>query len=136
MNNNDYNYDYDGQNEAQGTPYAFQNVIEAKSSSRAFAVASLVLGILSIVCCCFTYVGLAMAIMAVVFASVSRRKMGYFDPLALTGLILGIIGVVFGISTVVTEVLINTGMFDAQLEEYFKEFENWPIDPDDTTGSF
>lgn len=125
MNDNGYNNDYNQQQNEAGS-YAFQNVIDAKSSNRGFAIASLVLGILSIVCCCLTYVGLAMAIMAVVFAIVSRGKMGYFDPLALTGLILGIIGVVFGISTVVTEILINTGMFDPYLEEFYKEFESLP----------
>lgn len=125
MNDNGYNNDYNQQQNEAGS-YAFQNVIDAKSSNRGFAIASLVLGILSIVCCCLTYVGLAMAIMAVVFAIVSRGKMGYFDPLALTGLILGIIGVVFGISTVVTEILINTGMFDSYLEEFYKEFESLP----------
>ncbi len=139
MDNNGFNNDYNSQNEQNGgdnLQYAYQSYMEVRSKSRGFAVASLVLGILSIVCCCLTYAGLAMAVLAIIFAAVSRKKMGYFDPLALAGLILGIIGAVFGVSVIVTDILSRAGAFDAYLEEYFKQFEDLYGDPNDTTSGF
>ncbi len=121
MDSNQNNYNE--QPEMNGQP-AYQAYMEVKSKSRGFAVASLVLGILSVVCCCFLYVTLAMAILSIIFAIVSRRKMGYFDPLALAGLILGIIGAVFGVANIAFEVMVRMGMFDELLQEYEKMFED------------
>ena len=59
---------------------------------KGFAVASLVLGIFGLVCCCLGPVGLIMAILSIVFAIVDRVKAKSFRGLAIAGLIFGIIG--------------------------------------------
>ncbi len=110
------------QNSAQdlGTQQPEGGYMEVKSNKRGFAVASLILGIVSVVCCCISYAGLAMAILAIIFAVVSKRKMGYFDPLAVAGLILGIVGTVFGATVVLVDVLSRFGYF-GDLEDLFEE---------------
>ncbi len=110
------------QNSAQdlGTQQPEGGYMEVKSNKRGFAVASLILGIVSVVCCCISYAGLAMAILAIIFAVVSKRKMGYFDSLAVAGLILGIVGTVFGATVVLVDVLSRFGYF-GDLEDLFEE---------------
>ncbi len=103
-----------------GTQQPDGGYMEVKSNKRGFAVASLILGIVSVVCCCISYAGLAMAILAIIFAVVSKRKMGYFDPLAVAGLILGIVGTVFGATVVLVDVLSRFGYF-GDLEDLFEE---------------
>ena len=73
-----------------------------KKSQDGFAIASLILGILSVVsccCCCFEILGLILtgvsAILAIVFAFVSKKNTdGKMDGKATAGLILGIVGIV------------------------------------------
>ena len=60
-----------------------------------FAVASLVLGILSIVMLLFcSGINLIAAILAIVFAFVAKAKCGKMPTAAIIGLILGVIGIV------------------------------------------
>ena len=123
MNENNQNNSFDGWGNQQGQQgnYAYQTVMEIKSRSRGFAIASLVLGILSLVCCCLPYGGLVMAILAVVFAIVSRKKMGYFDSLAIAGLIVGIIGVIFGAFSIFLDILMSTEEFWIEFEKMYPE---------------
>ncbi len=116
MDNNQNNFSGEQDNIGQDTPLFTQAYMEVKSNKRGFAVASLVLGILSIVCCCLSYAGFVMALLAVIFAAVSKTKMGYFDPLAIAGLVLGIIGLVFGAAIIICDMLARFG--------FFSEFES------------
>lgn len=95
--------------------------MEIKSRSRGFAIASLVLGILSLVCCCISYAGLVMATLAIIFAIVSRKKMGYFDSLAIAGLIVGIIGVIFGAFSILVDVIMSSEEFWIEFEKMYPE---------------
>ena len=54
--------------------------------------------------------GFAFAVIAVISAVMSRRKLGYFDTLALAGLLIGIVGSVFCVFSLVVDI---TGIFDA-----------------------
>ena len=73
-------------------------------------------------------------VLAIVFAVVSRKTIGYFDGLAIAGLIIGIFGLVFGISNVILDYIItNTDLlsdfmaeYEKLLEEYMGEIENMP----------
>ena len=85
--------------------YSYHAVMDVKSKNRGFAISSMILGILSIVCCCYFYVGMAAAVLAIIFSVISRIKMGYFDGFAVAGLVTGIIGLVFGIAMIVVEIL-------------------------------
>ena len=111
MNENNYQNEND---------YSYRTVMDVKSKNRAFAIVSMVLGILSIVCCCIYYVGIVAAIIAVVFASVSRAKMGYFDGFAIAGLITGIIGIVFGAAMIVVDIFFVEAL-DAYLEANYPD---------------
>ena len=102
-----------------GNGYSYRAVMDVKSRNRGFAVASMILGIISIVCCCSYYVGLTAAVLSIVFAVVSRVRMGYFDGFAVAGLITGIIGVVFGVALLVVDLV-----FIEALEEYIRT--NYP----------
>ncbi len=61
-----------------------------------FSVASVVLGILSVVCCFFFWCGIIFGVLAIVLSVISRRVLGYFDKMSIAGLIVGIFGVCFG----------------------------------------
>lgn len=91
----------------------------SKPKTMGFSIASMILGILSVVCCCLTWGGLIMGILAIVFAVISRVSLKYFDGMTIAGLILGIFGTVFGISIIV----ITYGPLAQMLEEILRELE-------------
>ncbi len=77
---------------------------------RGWSVISLFSGILAVLLCSVYYVGLIFAAVSIVAALVSRKKLGYFDGLSLAGLLVGIVGCVFGTFALVVDV---TGVLDA-----------------------
>jgi FtsH-binding integral membrane protein len=92
-----------------------------KKKTLAFSIVSLVTGILSVLCCCFYWVSLPLGIIAIVFAAISRYKLGYFDGMAIAGLILGIFGTVIG--TVVI-ILSFSPIVHTVISEITKELPN------------
>ncbi len=119
--NNESSY----QNEQE---YAFQMVTKnGRPKTKGWAVASMVLGILSVVCC-FGWSGIMMGAGAIILAIVSRRNLGYFDGMTIAGLILGIFGFVFGATILIYTLTLPPEFW----EEYFKELENLP--GNDTNG--
>ena len=92
-----------------------------KKKTLAFSIVSLVTGILSVLCCCFVWVSLPLGIIAIVFAAISRHKLGYFDGMAIAGLILGIFGTVIG--TVVI-ILSFSPIVHTVISEITKELPN------------
>lgn len=70
-----------------------------------FAIASLVLGIVSIVCCCLEYFALVPSCLAIIFALVYRTKTGRFSGVALGGLICGIVGTVFIVALIIYSIV-------------------------------
>ncbi len=85
-----------------------------------FAVASMVLGILSLVCCCFAELGLILSILALLFAGLSRRQLHRFNGMALAGLIMGIIGVVLAAFSIIDAIInpVSQEELDAILKMY------------------
>lgn len=77
--------------------YTFEALDGKGPRTRAWAIASLVLGIFSLLCCCLSWGAAAAGLLAVIFAVVSRRTLGYFDALSIVGLITGIVGIIFGV---------------------------------------
>lgn len=67
---------------------------------KGFAIASLICGILAIVCCG----GMIQAVLAIVFAFVAKSK-GYKGGLATAGIITAIVGIVLGIGTIIFSVI-------------------------------
>ena len=81
---------------------------------RGWSVISFFAGILSVLLCPIYVLGFAFAVLSVVGAIVSRRKLGYFDTLALAGMLIGIVGSVFCIFSLVVDI---TGIFDGALNK-------------------
>lgn len=77
---------------------------------RGWSVISMFSGILSVILCSVYYVALVFAVISIITALVSRRKLGYFDGLSLAGLLVGIVGCVFGVFSLIVDV---TGVLDA-----------------------
>ncbi len=75
-----------------------EEIINAvQEPTKTFGIISLVCGILSLFtsCCCCGIFSLPLSIAAVVLAVVDKSKNGKFSGLAIGGLVLGILGVVF-----------------------------------------
>ena len=62
------------------------------------AVASLILGIISVVTCCVIYVSALCAILAIIFGVVAKNKGA--GGMAVAGIVLGAIGLVFSIGLI------------------------------------
>ena len=103
-----------------------------KKPQNGYAIASLVLGILSVVtccCCCVETLGLILtgvsAVLAIVFAFLSKKNTdGKMDAKAIAGLILGIVGIVMLlillVSIVGTYALLGS-MTEAEMLNYLEE---------------
>ena len=89
-----------------------------KKKTKAFSIVSMITGILSILCCCVVWEGLPLGIIAIVFAAISRKKLGYFDGMAVAGLVLGIFGAVIG---TVIFILSLTPLVDTIISEMTNE---------------
>ena len=76
-----------------------------KSRTLIWAVISFTAGILSLALCPFYYVGFVFAGMAAAASLVSRRNLGFFEKYSIMGLVLGIIGFVFSIFTLVADMI-------------------------------
>ncbi len=100
-------------------PIYYESVSPAQNASHGFAIASLVLGIISVVCCCFYPLGLTLGALAIIFAIIDRRQHGVFNGLATAGLVLGIIGAAIGVFSVI-DAIVNP--FD--YEAFWQEYEN------------
>ena len=114
--------------------FDFQSNLTAteKKNKNGYAIASLVLGIVSILsccCCCSSGLGLIFmgvsAILAIVFAFVSKKNSdGKMDAKAIAGLVLGIVTVVvllcFAVAIVGTYALIDQ-MPESEMIAYFDE---------------
>jgi len=97
--------------------YVYKKVMLDKKNSRAWSVASIAVSTASLICCCFVdWLGVILSVLAIVFALISRKNIGYFDGLSLAGLIVGIFGIVFGITSIVLGYLKET---NPALKEFF-----------------
>ena len=81
---------------------------------RGWSVISFFAGILSVLLCPIYVLGFAFAVLSVVGALISRKKLGYFDTLALAGMLIGIVGSVFCIFSLVVDI---TGIFDGAMNK-------------------
>ena len=75
-----------------GTPNYDFLAHEAPKQVDGFGIASLITGILSLLCCCLFLVDWIVGILGIIFAFVSYRKMGRFTGLAIAGLVCAVLG--------------------------------------------
>ncbi len=132
--NNEFNF--------QSDPYNGFHPAEKKPKN-GYAIASLVLGIVSVLsccCCCTSGMGLIVmgvcAILAIVFAFVSKKNSaGKMDGKAIAGLVLGIVAIVmlllFLVAVVGTYSLLSTMPEEEMLAFFEENFK--PLAPDEET---
>lgn len=101
-------------------PFADQ---KNEKTGKGLAITSMVFGILSVVsfcCCCFLPpISIAFGVVAIVLAIIYSKKAGKLDGMALAGLILGIIGVVFAVATIII-----CALNSESINIYFNDFWN------------
>ena len=91
--------------------------VSMKPKSRAWSVASLILSIISVLCCCSPIVAITAGVVALACSIVSRKTLGYFDGLSIAGLIVAIFGIVFGICGIAAEYMIQN---DPELKKWYE----------------
>ena len=104
------------ENEVQNNPtqenVATQNTTtSAPAEKKGFSIASMVLGIVSLVCCCIWYISIPCSILAIVFSIVGKKKGG--KGMATAGLVLGIIAIALYVLLVVLGVGAMAGLTSA-----------------------
>lgn len=77
---------------------------KGKPKKMGWSIASMILGILSLILTSFGWVALILGVLAIIFSVIARAKLGYFNGFAIAGLITGIFGTVFGIAAIVIEI--------------------------------
>ncbi len=110
---NQYNQYDQNYNQPYNQPYGQQygSMYQEDKSIKRFAIASLVLGIVSFFCC-----GIITSILAIIFGRISLNKQPMNNGLAKAGFILGIIGLV---GSILGTIFMNcTGTYDAMFSEY------------------
>ena len=123
-NYNEFDYGTDDErqrrNNDERNQYTYQNVSSFdKPKTMAWSVASLVLGIISIICCCLGWTGLIFGVAAIIFSVISRKTLGYFDGMSIAGMITGIFGLVFGAVMLLGAMMLTEEFWN----EFYYEFE-------------
>ena len=124
MNDNNIRFeDLTGQGNSQNPmpPMAPKN--------NSFNVASMVLGIVSIIasCCISEYVGIVCGILGIVFY-VLAKKNSIANGMATAGLVCGIIGLVLSVVSIISVALLQTAIAsDPELSSLFESIMNMQI---------
>ena len=86
--------------EAQPQYYTAEPVVTEKKGNKGFAIASLICGIISVICCCLGCFSLVLAIAAVALGIVTLACKYDGKGMAIAGIVLGGVGVVMFIITI------------------------------------
>ncbi len=90
---------------------------------KGMAIASLICGILSLLLCCFSYVGLVLGIVAIVLGIISKKKTENGKGMALAGIITGSIGGAIALIFVIIGLAAGaafSGMSPEQITQYIE----------------
>ena len=94
--------------EEQASPLTeeyYELPLSLNARKRFWSIASFTLGLISILLCFFYYVSIPIAVCAVIAALLSRKNFGFFDQITIVGIILSLVGVVFGVGVFVLDVV-------------------------------
>ena len=83
----------------------YKTVMDGVPRSRGWSLAAVIIGILSVLLSAIPFVGPVLGLIAVLTSVISRRHLGYFDGVAIGGIILGAIGFVFGLTSILFALL-------------------------------
>ena len=88
---------------------AFKNMLtkSGRPKNTFFAILSFIFGIASVAVGFFSMWGIAVAVLAIGFSLLSRNSLGYFHPLSIAGISLGVVGVVIPIALVLLAPIIT-----------------------------
>lgn len=113
-NENFENQSNDGFTQSATTQNTQQNLAQMQSQSTekasGFAIAGMVCGILSIVCCCVWYVSAILAVLGLVFSIMTIVKNMPGRGFATAGIICAAIGLILAIVMVVFALSVNQGL--------------------------
>lgn len=124
--NYDQNYNQNNQsyNEFNGGNMNFAPQQPAKDPGHGLAIASLVLGIISILSCCCVYLSVLVGVVGVVLAIVSKSKSysGTMETMAKVGMTLSIIGVVLSVGYIILGVvMMQSPLYQETYQETYEE---------------
>lgn len=84
--------------------------------ANAKAIISLILSILSILCCCFWYLGFILGVVAVILGILAvRGENPRQKDAGIAGIVVGTVGVALGITMAVMQILLNGAMTDVSV---------------------
>ena len=81
--------------------YAYKSILNGTKNSRIYSLISIASAVISLI---FSFVNLPwvaliFGALGIVFAVISRKNLGYFDNISIWGLIIGIFGIVFSLTS-------------------------------------
>ena len=79
--------------------------------SKGLSIASMILGIVSVVLCCVWYISIPCAILAIIFGTVENKK-NKNNKFSKSGFILGIVGVLISIIFIIYIIYISNSLYD------------------------
>lgn len=126
QNSNQNNFGGMGNQNDSWNNAGYQNVNGQQSSNSTFspsgfAIASLVLGILSIVCCCAWYISGIFAILGIVFSIIVLTKNKPGRGMAIAGLVCSAIGIIIAVVMLVMVLAVGTSF---STDDYKKIIDN------------
>lgn len=110
----------DGFRQAPQNPYSQMGQSVSTQSGQGLAVAGMVLGIISLVCCCMGYIALVLGIVGFVLSLVSLIQKRPGKGMAIAGIICSSISIVILIICIV----IGSSVSPTDVQEIMKELEN------------
>ncbi|MBQ8858589.1 MAG: DUF4190 domain-containing protein [Clostridia bacterium] len=103
-----------------GAPNSYLYLDDQPKKTDGFGIAALVTGIISLLCCCMYPVAWLIGVLGIVFAIISRKKMGEFSGMAIAGLVCAVIGTViscFLLGSVIFTLIVDPEGFWQAFEE-------------------
>ena len=95
------------------TTYTQTTTTDTKGDTKGFGIAAMVLGILSLIICCFWQYSITFAVIAIVLGIIGVKKPG--KGMAIAGIITGAIGFIFSIIAIVIFLIIGVSGTLAQV---------------------
>ena len=114
MNNETFEPDYTVIND---------NFAAEQKRQNGFSIASLVLGIIAVACCCVEFISLVCATLAILFAILDKKKNSTMNGMAVAGLICGIVGAVICVYFIIDGIINPVEMDENFWEEYYAMLE-------------
>lgn len=88
---------FNNQQMNQGQPYAGQGYVPQQKEPKGFAIAGMVLGIISIVCCCSPFVGMITGVLGLIFSILVLAQKRPGKGMAIAGVICAALGLILAV---------------------------------------